>query len=258
MSNNPFESHNIEYLSATSINEFITNPARWVLTYVGGYRDTFGSPAMWRGIAVDDVICKAVYENISIKQCKTLAKEIFDTKMEEAKTDNINYDIDKASKERDLLSSYIDVAIPHFRELGKPLDTQKRIVLEFDFLPIPIIGYTDLQYEGVVRDIKTVNRLPTKMLDTVSRQLSIYAAAENCIPIIDYVHVTQTKQQVVTTPVQNLEVHINEVKRACLNMMNVLSYSNDVNGIAELFFPNFDDWKWSSKEKQEAKKLWRI
>lgn len=258
MTNNPFEMHNIEYLSATSINEFITNPARWVLTYVGGYRDSFGSPAMWRGIAVDDVICKAVYENLSVKQCQTLAKEIFDEKMIKAQDEKISFDLEKVSKERDLLNSYIDIAIPHFRELGEPIDTQKRIVLEYDFLPIPIIGYLDLQYEGVVRDIKTVNRLPTKMLDTVSRQLSIYAAAENCVPIIDYVHVTQTKQQVVTTPVQNVDMHINEVKRACMSMMNVLSYSNDVNGIAELFFPNFDDWKWSNKEKQEAKKLWRI
>jgi hypothetical protein len=28
--------------------------------------------------------------------------------------------------------------------------------------------------------------------------------------------------------------------------------------VADLFFPNLDDWKWSNAEKEAAKKLWRI
>lgn len=71
MNNNPFEQHGIEYLSASSINEFITNPARWIL-HTSGFRDSFGSPAMWRGIAVDDAICKAIYNDESIKNYKSL------------------------------------------------------------------------------------------------------------------------------------------------------------------------------------------
>ena len=257
MNNNPFEQHGIEYLSASSINEFITNPARWIL-HTSGFRDSFGSPAMWRGIAVDDAICKAIYNNESIKKLQKFALDVFDNKLLEAQDENIPFDVNKVTKERDLINTYVDIAIPHFRSLGEPIATQKRIKLEFDWLPVPIIGYLDLQYEGVVRDIKTVYRLPSKMLDTTSRQLAIYAAAEKCVPIIDYVYVTSTKQEIVTTPVSNVDMHLNEVKRAANNMMNVLSYSGDINVVADLFFPNLDDWKWSNAEKEAAKKLWRI
>ena len=41
-------------------------------------------------------------------------------------------------------------------------------------------------------------------------------------------------------------------------MMNVCAYSNDINEVAQLFFPNFDDWKWSVAEVAAAKKIWRI
>jgi|TARA_R110000772_G_scaffold153327_1_gene264331 hypothetical protein len=257
MKNNPFEQHGVNHLSASSINQFITNPARWIL-HTSGYRDSFGSPAMWRGIAVDDAICKAVYEDISLKKLQKFAIDVFDERLEQAQKEKIPFDVNKVSKERDLINTYVDIAIPHFRSLGVPVATQKKIKLELDSLPIPIIGYLDLQYDGVVRDIKTVNRLPSKMLDTTSRQLAIYAAAEKCTPIIDYVYVTTTKQEVITTPVNNLDMHMNVVERAAINMMNVLSYSNDISIVADLFMPNLDDWMWSSGEKQAAKKLWRI
>jgi len=257
MKNNPFEQHGINHISASSINQYITNPARWVLQ-VSGFRDSFGSPAMWRGIAVDDAICKGVYEDISIKKLQKFAIDVFDERMNQAQEEKIPFDYSKVSKERDLLNTYVEIAIPHFRSLGTPVATQKKIKLEYDWLPVPIIGYLDLQYEGVVRDIKTVNRLTSKMLDTTSRQLAIYAAAEKCTPIIDYVYVTSTKQEVVTTPVIDLDMHMNVVERAAINMMNVLSYSDDINVIADLYIPNLDDWMWSRNEKEAAKKLWRI
>jgi len=257
MKNNPFEQHGINHISASSINQYITNPARWVLQ-ISGFRDSFGSPAMWRGIAVDDAICKGVYEDISIKKLQKFAIDVFDERMNQAQEEKIPFDYSKVSKERDLLNTYVEIAIPHFRSLGTPVATQKKIKLEYDWLPVPIIGYLDLQYEGVVRDIKTVNRLTSKMLDTTSRQLAIYAAAEKCTPIIDYVYVTSTKQEVVTTPVIDLDMHMNVVERAAINMMNVLSYSDDINVIADLYIPNLDDWMWSRNEKEAAKKLWRI
>ena len=56
---NPFEQHDVRHLSASSINEYITNPQRWLL-HVSGYRDNIGIPAMWRGTAVDQAITKAI------------------------------------------------------------------------------------------------------------------------------------------------------------------------------------------------------
>jgi hypothetical protein len=52
---------------------------------------------------------------------------------------------------------------------------------------------------------------------------------------------------------------VNELRQAALSMMNVLSYSDDINQVATLFYPDFDDWRWSNHVDQDAaKKLWRI
>ena len=57
MKNNPFEAHGIQHLSASAINQFITNPASWILK-VSGHRG-MPNPAMWRGTVIDDTLSKA-------------------------------------------------------------------------------------------------------------------------------------------------------------------------------------------------------
>ena len=59
--NDPFAAHDVTHLSASAINEYIANPARWIL-HVSGYRDNLGIPAMWRGIAVDKALSRACFD----------------------------------------------------------------------------------------------------------------------------------------------------------------------------------------------------
>jgi hypothetical protein len=258
MNKNPFENHNVGHLSASSINEYITNPQRWIL-HVSGFRDRFGIPAMWRGTAVDKALCIAIEEpDVSEAQIIKWAENSFDEEYKSAIEDKIPVMAVRAESERDNLSRYLAPAIPHFRSLGKPLATQKKIKLELDELPIPIIGYLDLLYDGVVRDIKTVSRLPNKVPTATCRQLSIYATAENCHPIVDYVHANKTASKVVVMPVENVDAHMAVVRQAANNMMRLLSYSDDITEIASLMIPDLDDWRWSDGERVAAKKLWRI
>ena len=56
---NIFETHNIEHLSPSSINLFITDPCMWIIRYLFGYKDN-GNPAMWRGSCVDEAVGKMV------------------------------------------------------------------------------------------------------------------------------------------------------------------------------------------------------
>ncbi|MAL84383.1 MAG: hypothetical protein CMF11_08620 [Idiomarina sp.] len=256
--NDPFAAHDVTHLSASAINEYIANPARWIL-HVSGYRDNLGIPAMWRGIAVDKALSRACFDtSVSEAQIIQWAFDEFDTRLEDAKASGATIFEAKVATERDNLTRYMQPAIPHFRQLGVPLASQKKIKLEFEELPIPIIGYLDLLYDGVVRDIKSVNRLPSKVPDATSRQLAIYAAAEECTPVIDYVHATKTQSQVVVKPVLDIEHHMMVVRRAALNMMNLLSYSSDIQQVASLLVPDLDDWRWSDGEREAARELWRI
>ena len=49
-----------------------------------------------------------------------------------------------------------------------------------------------------------------------------------------------------------------EVRKIALAIMNLLSISNDKNEIANMFYPNFDDWKWGEDEIKFAKTIWSI
>ena len=259
--NDPFAAHNIDHLSASAINKYIQDPARWILD-VSGYRDNVGIPAMWRGIAIDKAISRACFEqSVSDAQVIQWAIDEFDNWLADATEQNSYIDQSKVETERKALPKYLTPAIPHFRMLGEPIATQKKIKLEFEELPIPIIGYIDLLYDGVVRDIKSVARLPSKMMDSTSRQLAIYATAEDCMPVVDYVHVTTKQSHVVVKPVLDIEHHMKVVRRAALNMMNLLSYSPDIKQVANLLYPDTGariGFGWSDGEREAAKELWRI
>lgn len=258
--NNPFKVHGIEHLSASAINQFITNPASWILK-VSGHRG-IPNPAMWRGTVIDDAICKSFENDLSIE--KKLHRSITNSEYDydslyEYHNATHDYDIDAVDKERNNLQRYLEVAIPFYAKLGKPQECQKRIEVEFDDIPVPVIGYIDLQYDGITRDIKTTGRLMSKVPSTICRQLSLYAFAEESIPYADFIHVTKTKAEVVSIEITDVRKRVIELRKAALSMMNVLSYSDDINQVASLFYPDFDDWRWSNPVDQDAaKKLWRI
>jgi hypothetical protein len=254
--NNPFEAHGLGHISASQINEYISSPARWILR-VSGYQDRSGSPAMWRGIVVDQAICKALDEpNTDYKTIQDYAAREFARLHAEA-LESYEYDDAKVYKEQLAVSGYLDIALPHFKSLGAPIESQSKIVVDIG-LPVPIVGYIDLLYEGVVRDIKTVGRLPKTVPSATCRQLAIYAHAKDSIPIVDYVHHTKTSQQIVTMPVPNHRSHWEMAVKAANNMAKLLSISSDIKEIAGLIMPDFDDWKWSTGEKEAARRLWSL
>ena len=256
--NNPFEQHNVDHLSPSSINEFINNPTHWLLK-VSGYKENFGIPAFWRGTAIDNTIEKSLFDmRLSEKSLVTYALDVFDQREYDAMQGGLAYNKAKAQTERNVLVDYIKIAIPFFRQLGKPIKSQGKIKLEYEEIPIPIIGYYDLYYEGIVRDIKTTNRMPSVLPNSYSRQLSIYATALEAVPLVDYVYATKTTQEVRTVPVPDVEEHMKVVRKACGSMMNLLSYTDDIKQVASLLVPDFDDWRWSNKEKIAAAELFNL
>jgi hypothetical protein len=254
--NDPFEAHGLNHLSASQINEYIASPAKWLLR-VSGYRDNSGSPAMWRGIAVDKAICKVLDDpSTSDKAAHAIATIEFASRHAEA-LETQHFDDAKVYKEQIAVAGYLDVALPHYRSLGNPIETQSKVVIDIG-LPVPIVGYIDVLYEGVVRDIKTVGRMPSRVPSGTARQLAIYAHATNSIPIVDYVHNTKTTQQVVTMSVPDHKRHWDMAVKAANNMTKLLSISSDIQEIAGLLMPDFDDWRWSAGEKDAARRLWRL
>ena len=69
MKNNPFEDHNIEHLSPSSINTWIQDPCYWILTYLFNKRSKSNVSAL-RGIALEKYY--ADYLTKKIKFMRTL------------------------------------------------------------------------------------------------------------------------------------------------------------------------------------------
>ena len=268
MNNNPFSKFEIDHLSPSAINTFIADPCIYILRYLYKHKGP-SNPAMWRGTVVDEGIGKRLgFKKVKGKWVKgktkttkantiKFAEKQFDGLHRYHKT-KIDVDTDRAEREKAFVPKYLEVAMPYYDSLGQPDSYQKKINLQLDEIPIPIIGYIDLQYDGIVRDIKTVSRLPSEIPSGVNRQLSVYAMAEDSMPVVDYVYVTKTRAEVITMPVTDIDFHIATVKKVAHTIMNLLSYSDDINQIANLYFPDFDDWRWSPEDIAVAETIWRV
>ena len=173
---NGFEKHNIDHLSASSINLWANAPDVWVMQYLHGVRTPMG-PAPWRGICAEDAVVE-ILSGGNERQAidKALAK--FDKRFligNEATT-----------KERELIEPMVQLAYEHLMEFGKPefpedgKQEKISITAKGDGWSIPVIGYLDLVFpqHGVVIDLKTTTRVPSTMSAEHQLQRAIYQKAK--------------------------------------------------------------------------------
>ena len=251
-SNNPFDQFDIEHLSASSINLFMQDIPLFIVRYLAKHKAPT-NPAMLRGTVIDHAIGNMEkYTNTSIEQAQDEFKALMNY---EKKQGNV-FDEEKAETEYNNIEKYLDVGLPFYKDLGKPVSYQEKVILQFEDLPIDIIGYIDLEYKDCIRDIKTTAKTP-KLTPQVSRQLAIYSTALDKPAFADYLYVAKTKQEVVTFEVEDVDARINEVYRVALAMMNLLQ-NNDINSLVEQFYPDMTSFMWDQSSIEVAKELWRI
>ena len=263
-SNDHFADHGINHLSPSQINTFIANPCKWILR-VSGYTDQAGNSNMWRGTAADDAVC-AMLGGSSKSEALEIGRKSWADKLDFA----VNwYGSESHLREADKhlgtnfgkLDTYINAALDFYEKKGqRVIATQKKISIQDESLPVPIIGFIDIECDDLIRDIKTTARKPAngQLTESVSRQMSVYWKATGKNPVADYIIVTSKGPSVETLPVFDIQDHWATTIRAAHAMHKVLSISSDIEKIADYFMPDFSDWSWSQGEIQEAKKLWRI
>jgi hypothetical protein len=250
--NEACERFGITHFSSQSINLFLANIPLFILKYCKGYKGPQNA-AMLRGSSADKMIGEAVADlRISVENMENRADKYFDSAI-----DDLEDTPENIEKEKQSLKSYVRAGVPFYRKLGKPVSYQQQVNLDFDDLPT-ILGYCDLEYQDMVRDIKTTTRTPSKIPEQVSRQLCIYATAlEKPKACADYIVVTKTTSNVVTFDCDDINLRLDEVYRAASAMMNLL-YNNDINSLRDQFYPDFSDWRWDQHSIEAAKKFWSI
>jgi len=174
---NGFEKHGIDHLSSSSINLWINCPALWVAEKIFGHKRN-PSPGMARGIAVEEAAVAALKDGVSIEDATISAVRNYNAKFLIGDT--------SVDKERGLIGPMVGHAVSALAHLGEPefLDgggqNKIELVCNCGDFKIPVIGYLDLFYpqHGKVVDIKSTQRIPSKMSPEHMLQRCIYARAK--------------------------------------------------------------------------------
>jgi len=244
-SNNPFKVHNINYLSPSSINTYISDMPLWTMRYLFGVRSSSGAGAV-RGIAEEYALAEK-YE-----------KGFFDFKALESKfialccESNVDLNDSRTLKEKDALRSFGTILDENFNY--KNLETyQEKVEVQLEDLPIPIIGYVDFLFKDTIVDLKTTNRMPSRPTEAQKRQMALYSMAYP-EKSVDLFFVSPKGHKIFT--LDKLTAYKKQLKKVAFSIEKFLSISEDRHELASLLYPNFDKWEWSDDMKKEAKKIW--
>mgnify|MGYP003135623931 CR=1 FL=1 len=247
-----FEKHGLHYLSPSTINLWISQPAMCLLK-IAGFSDGQVGAAAWRGTAADRAITKAAFEpEISNDELITQALNVFDDRHSESTNEQ---DETKVTKERTAVASYVKVGADFYRSFNEPpIEDQGRVKVHIGDFNVPFIGYFDLLYKDKVRDIKTVGRAVNSLTQAASRQASIYALGTGREPWIDYV----TTKEVMSYQVEQPDYWLRQIEIATKGLEHVLSFSDDTIECCQLVYPDLDHWMWGDGMKAIAKDIWNM
>ena len=244
-SNNPIEVHNINYLSPSSMNTYISDMPMWVARYLFGIKSGSGAGAV-RGI---------IQEAALAEKYKT-GKFDFSTLQMNFMNMCVDFKLDlgyiKVEKERNLLRNFGEVIDENFKYKDLK-DYQERVEVQFEDMPVPVMGYIDFRFKDKIVDLKTTTRMPSRPTEAQKRQMAFYSMAypSHSIDLFFATHKDYKKFKLTS-----LSAYKKQLKKVAFSIQKFLSISNDKHELASLVYPNFDSWTWSSGLKKEAKKVW--
>ena len=246
-SNNPFKVHNINYLSPSSMNTYISDMPMWITRYLFGVKSSSGASAV-RGIAEEFVLANK-YE-----------KGVFDFNLLDMKfmslcaESQIDLGDTKTIKEKKLLKDFGKVIDENFNHENL-VAYQEKVEVQFDDLPVPVMGYIDFRFEDKIVDLKTSTRMPSKPTEAQKRQMALYSMA---YPKSSVDLFFATPKECKTFTLTNLSQYKKQLKKVAFSIQKFLSISDDRHELASLVYPNTDSWMWSAEMKEEAKKIWSV
>ena len=243
-SNNPFFNHDIFWLSHSSISTWISSPSKFIAQKLFKL-DDFGSASMHRGTASEYALHKKYEEGIfDIQHAENKFNEL-------CNFGGIDFGDATRHKENIQLKEYGNILNKNFNY--KNLETyQEKIEIQFDELPIPIIGYIDFVFDDVVVDLKTTARMPSKASASNKRQLSIYAMHYKDKKS-EVFYASPKEHKIFEITKQDIEIYQKQVKYIAMSIMKFLSISSDKEELASMVLPDADDWKWSEEMINEVK-----
>lgn len=232
LSNDPFNTHGLDHISASQINTFIHSPFLWACR-VANVHNPVGISA-FRGSAVEAAAIAIGQKKLGKHAALATAEQKF---FKELKYADISQDDDKVKKELSTITRTVEMLVQSFDD--DVIESQKEISLELNDIPVPITGYADMICTDKVIELKTKAQTQSKLEYSANLQASIYQEALGLDAYVYYVY-----PKGYTTFKANHADGIRRVKQTAHAMQNILSLSSDIHEIIRNYLrPNLDDFR---------------
>lgn len=250
---NAFERHNIKHLSASSVNLFIAQPALWCCSYLLRRRTPVG-PAAHRGNAIESGVEAGLFDpDMPLEDCQDVAKKKFHSLTRLSADPRIE-------KERAMIPGTVEVALTELRQYGvpeKPEDgRQHELRQHIEGVPVPILGYLDFWWpqHGVIVDLKTTARVPSKISDPHARQGATYTGAGSNTQVrMAYA----SSKKISCYVVEDVAHHLKTFVSAAQAIERLLSLSDDGEKLTRCFAPDLTSFYWGDASARAlATEIW--
>ena len=238
-----------------SITGSINNPLDHLILKQLGYREPMNH-LMAAGIAAESAVKEGLLDHAKpIEACANLALAKYD-RMTVMKP-NIN--AEARAKKRAEIPGMVSHAINLLRPLGKPefLDgEQQKISITLTDVRAPLIGYLDFFYpeHGLIVDLKTTGRMPSKISDAHARQGAVYAAAKSNFQM-QFCYATAREAKLMTQ--EDAAQRIHEVAGIALHRQRFFDLFTSWEEAARHVSPDYSSFYMSSPAMRDAgRQVW--
>lgn len=238
--------------SPSSLNQFASAPAMFVLEKILGRRQKAGIAAS-RGLAVEDgITCGLMDDAASLDACVEAAMLTW--------RKNTAFSPDpRKEKFESSIPEMVRIGLEELRPYGKPSSTQKWIEWRPEGLKYPIVGKLDYEWEahGIVLDLKTSDALASKIKGSHAPQVAFYAGAlgDNIDARLTYL----TPKKVATYQLENQRQHRDRLLNMALACERFLALSDDPAFFVSITLPDTEHFFWSDPAaRQEAWQVWKV
>lgn len=234
----------IERHSPSSLNLFCADQGLFVLERVLGHKQPVGAAAH-RGSAVEAGVTLGLIEGAETKDCVELAHKTY------SGLTALSGD-PRREDQRKLLAGMVTNALEELRPYGKPSSTQGLVEWRPEGLQYPIIGYYDFFWieHGILVDLKTTEKLHSKIQVPHARQVALYSGAisDNLDARLTYV----TPKKCATYQLENAREHRNALHQIALKCEAFLALSDDPDFFTRITAPNFESFYWANPSARQA------
>lgn len=243
-----FERHGIRHLSPSALALWKSDPALYVGRYLLRWQDSAG-PNAWLGNAVEAGLTAWLY-----KRDIATAKEAAEREWLNKTQGDVSEDVE-AVKAR--LSPTLSIAVQAMGTAPIPTAAQARVECWLDGVPLPFVGYTDLEWPEAIVDLKTTKAVPSTPRPDHVCQMAIYWQARNREKACSLLYCSEKKSLTHRLEPADMEQALSDMTATAKTLERFLSRVRDGHDAITLLPADTSGFRWSDglREQLNAERM---